>query len=352
MPAMQAIRILHVANFNQFKYGAWYMNLDAKLSAGLSQLGHYVYNFSQRDVARSENPFKSKSLGKKAMIEALFTTVQNLKPQLVVLGHSEMIDPVSLKQLRSELPDTPFVMWYCDPLFKEYEDTFDVPLLRERAPLLDAIFTTTGVEALKDITQGQCDSGHIPNWVHLGCESGKAFSNSNLKNSLIYAGNDYNLEGRKQALQNIVNSDVGPKFKLYQALGNPRIHGQAYYDSLSESLMGLSLSRRIDVPWYTSDRMQQTMGNGVCVVSPMTPGLTDLFKGDEAVWFDSEEEITELVSWYSNNPDQTRSIAERGWKAVHERCSAQRVAQYILERVFKTGLSEDYEWCDQFSQAS
>jgi hypothetical protein len=217
MPAMQAIRILHVANFNQFKYGAWYMNLDAKLSAGLSQLGHYVYNFSQRDVARSENPFKSKKLGKKAMIEALFTTVQNLKPQLVVLGHSEMIDTVTLQQLRSELPDTPFAMWYCDPLFKEYEDTFDVPLLRERASLLDAIFTTTGVEPLKEIAQGLCNSGHIPNWVHLACESGKAFSNSNLKNSLIYAGNDYNLEGRKHTLQSLVNSDIGPQFKLYQA---------------------------------------------------------------------------------------------------------------------------------------
>jgi spore maturation protein CgeB len=131
-----------------------------------------------------------------------------------------------------------------------------------------------------------------------------------------------------------------------------RIHGQAYYDSLSESLMGLSLSRRIDVPWYTSDRMQQTMGNGVCVVSPKTPGLTELFKEDEAVWFDSEEEITELVSWYSNNPDQARSIAEKGWKAVHERCSAQRVAKYMLERVFKMELSEDYEWSDQFYQTS
>ncbi|NRP95507.1 hypothetical protein XMG59_001611 [Marinobacterium sp. xm-g-59] len=36
------LRILHIANFNQFKYAAWYMNLDAKLSLGFSQLGQAV----------------------------------------------------------------------------------------------------------------------------------------------------------------------------------------------------------------------------------------------------------------------------------------------------------------------
>ena len=341
------LKILHVANFNQFKYGAWFMNLDAKLSTGFNQLGHYVYSFSHRDVARSENPFKSKKLGRRAMLDALITTAKNLKPQLIVFGHSEMVDEHTIKSLRAILPSTPFVMWYCDPLFKEYEDVYEVSLLRERSTLVDAIFTTTGLEVLNKIVNGKCIAAHVPNWVHLGCEAGKAFSNANLKNSLIYAGNDYNLDGRKQTLQSIVNSDIGPRFKLYQSLGNPRIHGQAYYDSLSESLMGLSLSRRIDVPWYTSDRMQQTMGNGVCVVSPKTPGLQSLFKENEAIWFDDESEILEKVTWYSQHEDETKKIAQRGWEAVHKRCSADRIAQFMLDVSINGKLSYDYEWSDQ-----
>jgi hypothetical protein len=323
------------------------MNLDAKLSLGLSQLGHAVYNFSQRDVARAENPFKSKNFGRKAMIKALLETVKNFRPELVVLGHSEMVDDETLKELRNHLPDAPFVMWYCDPLFREYEDVFDVPLLSRRSELIDVIFTTSGANVLDEITKGRCIAAHVPNWVHAGCESGKAFASANLNNDLIYAGNDYNLAGRKALLESLVGSSSSLNFALYQALGNPRIHGQAYYDQLSSSLMGLSLSRRFDVPWYTSDRMQQEMGNGVCTISPSTEGLTQLFSSDEVVWFDNEDEILEKVNWYKAHESEARTIAERGWKAVHERCDALRVAQFMIDLAFDQPLSEDYEWSSQ-----
>ena len=348
---MKPLRILHVANFNQFKYAAWYMNLDSKLSLGFSQLGHAVYNFSQRDVARSENPFKSKKLGRNSMIKALFETASNFQPDVVVLGHSEMLDIKEIKELRAKLPNTPFVMWYCDPLFREYEDVYDVPLLAERSKVLDAIFTTSGAAPNNEIIKDNCISAHVPNWVHAGCESGMAFANPQLKNDLIYAGNDYNLSKRKTLLESMVENSTELKFALYQALGNPRIHGQAYYDQLSRSLMGLSLSRRFDVPWYTSDRMQQEMGNGVCTISPRTPGLTNLFSNEEVVWFDDEGEIVELVNWYSNHDQVARRIGEKGWQAVHSRCAAFRVAKYILEVTFGVSLSEDYEWAGQLSRS-
>ena len=344
---LRPLRILHIANFNQFKYAAWYMNLDAKLSLGFSQLGHAVYNFSQRDIARAENLFKSKNLGRKAMIKALLETVDNFSPELVVLGHSEMLDVETLRELRAKLPSTPFVMWYCDPLFREYEDVYDLPLLAERSEIVDVIFTTSGAYVLNKIVQGCCKVAHVPNWVHSGCESGKAFANSNLSNDLIYAGNDYNLAGRKALLESLVDSSDGVKFALYQALGNRRIHGRAYYEQLGQSLMGLSLSRRFDVPWYTSDRMQQEMGNGVCTISPKTPGLTELFSEDEVVWFDHEDEILEKVIWYKNHESEARAIAERGWKAVHDRCNAKRVAQFMIDLAFDQSLSEDYEWSSQ-----
>lgn len=323
------------------------MNLDSKLSLGLAQLGHVVYNFSQRDVARSENPFKSKVLGRKAMIKALFETVINYRPELIILGHSEMIDLDTLTELKYISPGAPFVMWYCDPLFREYEDAYDVPLLSQRSELVDAIFTTSGASVLDEITKGRCIAAHVPNWVHAGCESGKAFGSANLNNDLIYAGNDYNLAGRKTLLEALVGSSSGLNFALYQALGNPRIHGQAYYDQLSSSLMGLSLSRRFDVPWYTSDRMQQEMGNGVCTISPSTEGLTQLFSSDEVVWFDHEDEILEKVNWYKAHESEARAIAERGWKAVHEKCNAKRVAQFMIDLAFDQPLSENYEWSSQ-----
>ena len=346
---MKPLRILHVANFNQFKYGEWYMNLDAKLSLGLAQLGHAVYDFSQRDIARAESPFKSKKLGRKAMLSALFKVADNFRPELVILGHTEMISAEVLSELRSRLPDTRFVMWYCDALFKAHADARGAELVNEKAPLLDALFTTTGIDTMKEVVKSDITLAHVPNWVHKGCESGTAFASNSLKNQLIFAGNDYNEPARAAFLEELSSSESGISFKIYQALGNPRIHGQSYYDELSQSLMGLSLSRRFDVPWYTSDRMQQEMGNGVCTISPRTPGLTDLFLKDEVVWFDDESEIVDLVKWYVEHEEQARAIGQRGWRAVHARCGADRIAKFILEVTLGLSLSEDYHWGSQLS---
>jgi spore maturation protein CgeB len=93
--------------------------------------------------------------------------------------------------------------------------------------------------------------------------------------------------------------------------------------------------------------MQQEMGNGVCTISPRTEGLTQLFSTDEVVWFDHEDEILENVNWYKSHESEARSIGQRGWKAVHERCNAKRVAQFMIDLAFDQPLSEDYEWSSQ-----
>lgn len=347
---MRPLRILHIANLNLFKYGAWYMNLDAKLSMGLTQLGHAVYNVSHRDMARAEGLFKSKALGTKAMRKGLLKTVDNFKPELVILGHSELIDSETLKELRAKLPGVPVVMWYCDPMLPTDGVEYEVPILSERSSLLDAIFTTSGVGPMNEIIQHACTAAHVPNWVHPGCESATAFANQTYANDLIYAGTDYELTERKALLQGLVDSEIGPRFKLFQALGNPRVHGNAYYSALADSLMGLSISRRYNIPWYTSDRMQQMMGNGLCTISPRTEGLTTLFKDNEAVWFDDQAEIVELVKWHARNPKTAQAIGERGWRAAHQRCAASRVAKFMIEVAFEQPLSEDYEWADQLTQ--
>ena len=57
------MRILHVANFSTHKYGADLYAIDRKISAGLIRNGHYVYDFSYRDVCRNESLFRTTKLG-------------------------------------------------------------------------------------------------------------------------------------------------------------------------------------------------------------------------------------------------------------------------------------------------
>lgn len=320
------------------------MGLDSKLSYGFSQLEHCVEPFSHRDVARAENMFKSKKAGTKVMNRRLLEMIDNYQPQFILLGHSELISRETLTQIRSSYPAVKIAMWYCDPLFHEH----GIELLKSRSNLLDALFTTTGGELLAALgPQLNCTVAHIPNWVYRGAESGQAFSNATPGADLIFAGSDYHEPSRQALLKQLRDQTPGLNFKIFQALDNPRIHGRPYYEALENSLMGLSLSRRTDVDWYSSDRLQQMLGNGLCTFTPKTPGLDKLFDDSEVVWFESNADLVEKVAYFKTHPDAARLIAQQGWEKVHHTCNAQRIAKFILEITWQQPLSETYEWSSE-----
>lgn len=330
-----------MANFEQFKYGQWYMCLDSKLSNGLIQLGHSVYNFSHRDIARAENPFKSKYMGAKIMNKRLLESCENYQPDFILLGHSELVTLATIKNIRKILPHCKIAMWYCDPLFQEH----GLNLLNSRTEILDALFTTTGGQALAQLKKSSkdCLLAHIPNWVFSGCESGRAFDNKSFKYDVFFAGDDYNESDRKALLLNIKENTQNLRFGLFQALNNPRIHGRDYYHSLENSLMGLSLSRKLDVDWYSSDRLQQMTGNGLCTFSPRTKGLEKLYNEDEIVWFDNFEELHQKIQYFMQNQDEAKIIAKKGWEKVHATMNSKIIGQYIIDRTYQKNV-QDVSW--------
>lgn len=63
------MKILHIANFGFNKQGAHFYCTDRKISAGLIENGHFVYDFSFRDMARMGTIFKTKKLGQSGPIK-------------------------------------------------------------------------------------------------------------------------------------------------------------------------------------------------------------------------------------------------------------------------------------------
>jgi hypothetical protein len=340
------MRILHVGNFQQFKYGQWYMSLEQKLSRGMVRLGHCVETFSQRDVARAENPFNSKLLGARKMNRRLLEASDNFRPELVLFGHSELVTDDTLAAMRRLLPGVPFAVWYCDPLFHPRGPA----LLRRFSPYAAAIFVTTGGPALRAVAHDRCRAAHFPNPVEAATESGNAASRATHDYDLFFAGSVLN-EPDRVALLKRLRALPGIRFQIHHAFGQPRIHGRAYYDELERSYAGLSLSRRLDEPWYSSDRLQQLTGNGVLTFSPRTPGLDRLFGADELAWFDDIDDLEVQIRRFLADRELGRQVAGAGRERVHRSCAAERVARYMLEVIYRTPFSDDYEWSAEIYEA-
>lgn len=102
---MNTLRIVHCAHFSESKYRAVYYAIDRKLSNGLIRNGHFVHDFSYREIAKNSTFFKSKKFGTKKLNTALLETLSNIEPDLLLLGHSELISLETLKEAKRLYPN-------------------------------------------------------------------------------------------------------------------------------------------------------------------------------------------------------------------------------------------------------
>ena len=108
------MRILHIANFSIFKNDAVFYSTDKKISNGLIRNGHLVSDFSYRDISKINRVLGLKKIGINKMIKSLIISIDNLQPELILLGHSELINGEVLSFIREKYPKIKIAMWWVD----------------------------------------------------------------------------------------------------------------------------------------------------------------------------------------------------------------------------------------------
>ena len=333
------MKVLHIGNFGYRSHGESFYNIDRKLSAGFTRNGHFVYEFSLRDMARMSNIFKTKKLGKRWAGAEILRICEKLEPELVLLGHAQMLMGDTLKQIKLRWPNTKIVLWYVDALF--YEDK--TQYMYDFEPYLDAVFATTGGEYLQRLLPNTVRA-FIPNIVDSSVESLKNFEKRTFNHELIFCGSIGDDIQRKQFLEEVQSGLSDLPLSLNGIFGHPIIKGMDYIRAVGKARMGLNYSRRNDVCLYSSDRIAQLTGHGLLTFTPRIPEFDLIYKDDEVRYFDTTAELVEMTRYYANHPDEAAQIAEAGWKRAHESCSTERVTRFMEEVIFNRPYSELYEW--------
>ena len=335
------LRILHVGNMGWFQEGIYYYAMDRKIANGLIRLGHNVYNWSHREQVRGLSPFHTTGdfFARKKMNLSLMRTVEQYRPHILFLGHSELVTRQTLVSIRERFPEIRIAQWWVDPLV-------DVAHIRERMDLLDVFFATSGKSALvKAFGAAYADKlFFFPNISDRSTEVGCAFKNFSPAYDLVFVG---------RATPD--RTDLMNRLKLacpYLRIGHfghspeTMVFGASYMEVLQQSRMGLSYNRLNDVPFYTSDRLTQLTGNGLLVFSPKVPGLERLFSDEELVYYDDTDALVQKILYFHENPEEGRRIAEQGWKRAHSSYAGERVGRFLLETIFEQPYTEPYEWVD------
>ena len=93
------LKILHVTNLNERHNGRLFYNTGRRINNGLIRLNHNVMTISDRDIV-SNNRKLSDIDGSKTLNEIFIKTVDTFNPDLIILGHADLIKKKLLKILK------------------------------------------------------------------------------------------------------------------------------------------------------------------------------------------------------------------------------------------------------------
>jgi len=317
---------VHCANFSESKFGKVFYSIDRKITNGLIRNDHFVYDFSYREIAKSSTFFKRKKIGAKKMNEKLIDTIMNIKPDLLLLGHSELVYSSTLKKIKESFPHIKIAMWWVDPFDK-------IAHINDRLPYLDTFFATTSPDYYKQFFTNRTNFEYMPNMCDNSVETLKAFENQKYDYDLIFIGRSD--DKRKDFINNLSNMEE-IDFKIFGNNRNSLISGQDFLNTISQSKMAVNYSRYNDIPLYSSDRVIQLLAQGSLVFSPKIPEFDTLFLDDEIIYFDDFNDLKEKLIFYKNNEEIRLEISKKGWKKAHKLFNSTIITEKMIENIFKS----------------
>lgn len=337
------MRILQISNFDYKKNFHQFYNCDYKLYFGLIKNGHSVYQFSNRDLARQEGLLKSRTGSKGVINKKLLKVVNELKPELILVGHADNISNATLKEIKGKHKDIKIIGFYVDALWIDK----NVEYLKERAKILDALFITTAGESLEQFREYCEKVSFIPNPVDNSVEIYRQFEKDKTEFDVFFAGGgDY----RTKTMQGLKTKLPKIKFNILgQSEEAPLHYGDSYLQELAKCKIGVNLPQFTDDKYqpylYSSDRIAQYFGNGLATIIHEKTGYKDLFDEDiEAVFYSEFDELIEKLQQLYNDDDKRKNIAKNGFTKYHMLYNSIIATQYMVEVSFDRKYSLNYFW--------
>ena len=284
------LRILHVTNFNERHNGRLFFNTGRRINNGFIRLGHSVLEFSDRDILSRNKNYRDLS-GSKTLNDKLVKTCYHFKPDLIVLGHADLVSAEVIASLKKEYTNLKVAQWFLDPLNSKGPDYFkNKKRITDKIDVIDANFLTTSPDVLKFLNK--TNSYFIPNPCDNSMETLSNYKNY-CSNDVFFALShgvhrgklkDSSRDDREAFINQLIKKCNNVRFDIYGMNGVQPIWADHYFKTISNSKMGLNLSRGEPIKYYSSDRITQIIGNGLVTLIDEKTFYRDFFNDDEMVF--------------------------------------------------------------------
>ena len=343
------LKILHVTNFNERHNGRLFYNTGKRINNGLIRLNHSVLEFSDRDIVSYYRKLTDID-GSKKLNEKLLNVISNYVPDVIILGHADLIKKETLIYIKKNYPNIKIIQWFLDRMDGEW--IINKKRFLDKIELMDSSFCTTDPQTLN--LKGKYKIFYLPNPVDSSFEILKNYENKFFNSDVFFAMSHGVHRGilkkgkfdkREDFINQLIKITPNIRYDIYGMNKIQPIWADDYLLAISQSKIGLNLSQGKPIKYYSSDRFSQLIGNGLLVMIDEKTEFGNFFKKDEIVLYNNMTDLSEKIDRYSNDNKARNIIARKGRAKYFKYFNSTVIADYILNKTFET--KKKYYWEDK-----
>ncbi len=333
------LKILHVTNFNERHNGRLFYNTGKRINNGFVRLNHSVLEFSDRDIVSYYRKINDLD-GSKRLNKKLIEVISNYLPDIIVLGHADLIKRDTIQFIRKTYPNIKFCQWFLDRMDSKWIKNLN--RFKDKFDLMDANFCTSDPKSLR--IKKDKSIYFLPNPVDDSFEKLKNYENNFLDKDVFFAMSHGVHRGvlkkgkfdeRENFIEKLKKLTPNIKYDLYGMNNTQPIWADDFINKISKSKMGLNLSQGKAVKYYSSDRFAQLIGNGLLVFIDEKTKLNDFLSKNEIVTYKNYKDLANKIIKFSKNNSLRKRIAKNGRNKYHKYFNSKIIADYIINKTFK-----------------
>jgi hypothetical protein len=312
----------------------------------LIRLGHSVLEFSDRDIVsyyRSLNDIK----GQKKLNFKLLEVISNYVPDLIILGHADLVKKETLEFIKKNYPHIKMSQWFLDRMDDKWVN--NKKRFMDKFEIMDFNFCTSDPYSLNFSKNDRVC--FMPNPVDESFETLENYKNKYFNSDVFFAMSHGvhrgvlkkgKFDDREIFINNLIKKTPNIRFDLYGITNKQPIWADNYLLAISQSKIGLNLSQGNPTKYYSSDRFSQLIGNGLLVMVDQKTMMKNFFESDEIIEYKNINDLSEKIIKYNSDHKLRNKIARKGRAKYFKYFNSTLVAEFIINKTF--GNKKKYYW--------
>ncbi len=346
---LKNIKIMHITNVNERFNGRLHYNTGRRINNGFIRNGHNVLTLSDRDTVHYQKNFRDLK-GNNNLQRKIIETFNNFKPDLIVLGHADRVSNNTLEIIKENKSNIKIAQWFLDPLSKFGPDHINnSKRILEKTDIIDKTFLTTDPKSLSfkipnaHFIPNPCDkSFEILENYKKDCTYDVFFAMSHgVHRGALKAGKE---DDREKFINKLINLNKDLKFDVYGMNNVQPIWADQFLKKISNSYMGLNLSRGKPIKYYSSDRIAQLVGNGLLTFIDEKTFLKDFFTSKELIFYKDIFDLSYKLKKYKKDKKNGKKIARLGRNKYLKYFNSDLVSDFILSKTLDMKSKNNYIW--------